>query len=83
MKIERYGKLIQRGLQLTIGLAGFGLTPIFPEFGIVRGGLLAALGVSVSHILLDEMNVGKGIARKLSKDYLMNIYDFTSKYRID
>jgi hypothetical protein len=77
-KVGNFEKLTRAGLSITIGLAGFGLTPMFPGQG-----LLASLGFLSLGVLSHEMKVGKGIARKISKDYLVNIYDFKTKHSID
>jgi hypothetical protein len=77
-KVGKFEKITRAGLNITIGLAGFGLSQMFPAEG-----LLATLGFLILNNLSHEMNVGKGIARKLSRDYLVNIYDFTTKHSID
>jgi hypothetical protein len=77
-KVGNFEKLTRAGLSITIGLAGVGLTPMFPG-----PGLLANLGFLILGALSHEMKVGIGIARKISKDYLVNIYDFKTKHSVD
>jgi hypothetical protein len=78
-RLSRSGKVIEGGIEIAIGLVGFGLTSsIMPSVGFL--GFLSSLGLKVAENYTAAKNIGDKVAKLVNKDYITNVYDFTKKY---
>lgn len=77
--LDEQKKYLSYGASVTLGVAGF-----LAETMIGFPGILANMGFAIGDILLDlkEASLSKKIVKLINKDYVYNIYDLQTKYRV-
>jgi hypothetical protein len=77
--IDEQKKYISYGISLALGVGGF-----LAESMIGSVGILTSIGFTVGDKLLDlkESSIGQKITKLINKDYIYNVYDLQTKYRI-
>ncbi|TQD27920.1 hypothetical protein [Methanolobus vulcani] len=78
-KITRRADGIKFGISLSLGLIG-GVAE-----GVLGSGLLASLGLKLSDTIIDMQNntVNEKIAKSVSPNHLVSIYDFKNKHSLN
>lgn len=80
-RITSSSRVIKGGFEIALGIVAFGLTS--GVLGPAAAGLLSTLGIPVATKLMKAKDVGEIVAKKINKDYVVNIHNFTKAYPKD